>query len=84
MTPAPTPAGTMVADAVVGADAPTTGAVPVTTLSQRSWADSQATMGYGTTRSLERVLASCGLLTSGLFRPMMCRKAGCCWPCPPC
>jgi len=64
LTPAPTPAGTMVADAVVGADAPTTGAVPVTTLSQRSWADSQATMGYGTTRSLERVLASCGLLTS--------------------
>jgi hypothetical protein len=34
------------------------------TLSDRSLADSQAEMGYGTTRPLERVLASCGLLTS--------------------
>jgi hypothetical protein len=33
-------------------------------LSARSLADSQAPMGYATTRSLERVLASCGLLTS--------------------
>lgn len=37
---------------------------PPTTLSERSLIDSQAPMGYGTTRSLERVLASCGLLTS--------------------
>jgi len=35
-----------------------------TTLSERSLADSQAPMGYGTTRTLERVLASCGLLLS--------------------
>ena len=34
------------------------------TLSERSWADSQAPMGYGTTRTLERVMAACGLLTS--------------------
>jgi hypothetical protein len=34
------------------------------TLSDRSLADSQAQMGYGTTRPLERVMASCGLLTS--------------------
>ena len=34
------------------------------TLSDRSLVDSQAQMGHGTTRSLERVLASCGLLTS--------------------
>jgi hypothetical protein len=34
------------------------------TLSERSLADSQAEMGYGTTRPLERVMASCGLLTS--------------------
>jgi hypothetical protein len=34
------------------------------TLSDRSLADSQAEMGYGTTRPLERVMASCGLLTS--------------------
>lgn len=34
------------------------------TLSQRSWVDSQAPMGYGTTRTLERVMAACGLLTS--------------------
>jgi hypothetical protein len=33
------------------------------TLSERSLADSQAEMGYGTTRPLERVMASCGLLT---------------------
>jgi hypothetical protein len=40
------------------------GARPVWTLSQRSWADSQAPMGYGTTRTLERVMAACGLLSS--------------------
>jgi hypothetical protein len=34
------------------------------TLSDRSLDDSQAEMGHGTTRSLERVLASCGLLIS--------------------
>ena len=34
------------------------------TLSERSLSDSQAEMGYGTTRPLERVMASCGLLTS--------------------
>ena len=34
------------------------------TLSDRSLADSQAEMGYGTTRPLERVMASCGLLAS--------------------
>ena len=34
------------------------------TLSERSLADSQAPMGYGTIRQLERVLASCGLLLS--------------------
>jgi hypothetical protein len=33
-----------------------------TTLSERSLADSQAAMGYGTTRLFDRVLASCGLL----------------------
>lgn len=33
-----------------------------TTLSERSWIDSQAPMGYGTTRTLERVLAASGLL----------------------
>ena len=37
---------------------------PASTLSDRSLVDSQAEMGHGTTRSLERVLASCGLLTS--------------------
>ena len=37
---------------------------PASTLSDRSLVDSQARMGHGTTRSLERVLASCGLLTS--------------------
>jgi hypothetical protein len=35
-----------------------------TSLSQRSLADSQASMGYGTTRGLDRILASCGLLIS--------------------
>ena len=34
------------------------------TLSERSLADSQAAMGYGTTRRLDRVLASCGMLLS--------------------
>ncbi len=34
------------------------------TLSARSVADSQAPLGYGTTRYLERMLASCGLLLS--------------------
>jgi hypothetical protein len=38
--------------------------LPATTLSQRSVLDLEAPMGYGTTRTLERVLASCGLLTS--------------------
>ena len=35
-----------------------------TTLSARSLADSQAPMGYGTTRGLDRILASCGVLLS--------------------
>jgi hypothetical protein len=35
-----------------------------TSLSERSLADSQAPMGYGTTRWMERVLASCGLLVA--------------------
>jgi hypothetical protein len=39
-----------------------------TNLSERSLADSQAPMGYGTTRWLERVLASCGLLISADLR----------------
>lgn len=39
-----------------------------TNLSDRSLADSQAPMGYGTTRWLERVLASCGLLISAELR----------------
>ncbi len=39
-----------------------------TNLSDRSLADSQAPMGYGTTRWLERVLASCGLLISADVR----------------
>jgi len=43
-------------------------AEPPTTLSERSWIDSQTPMGYGTTRSLERVLASCGLLVSADLR----------------
>ena len=34
------------------------------TLSERSLVDSQAAMGYGTTRRLDRVLASCGMLLS--------------------
>jgi hypothetical protein len=38
------------------------------TLSQRSLADSQAPRGYGTTRWLERVLASCGCLVSADLR----------------
>ena len=37
-------------------------------LSDRSFADSQAPMGYGTTRWLDRVLASCGLLISADLR----------------
>jgi len=41
---------------------------PSTTLSERSLADSQAPMGYGTTRSLDRMLASCGLLVSADLR----------------
>src|SRR5271166_3288663 len=50
------------------------------TLSDRSLADSQAEMGYGTTRPLERVMASCGLLTSAelsSWPPTMCLTAGC-------
>ena len=39
-----------------------------TTLSERSLADSQAPMGYGTTRWLDRVLASCGLLLGADLR----------------
>lgn len=39
-----------------------------TNLSDRSLADSQAPMGYGTTRWLDRVLASCGLLISADLR----------------
>ena len=35
-----------------------------TSLSERSLADSQAPMGYGTTRGLDRILASCGMLIS--------------------
>ena len=35
-----------------------------TTLSERSVTDSQAAMGYGTTRSLDRLLSSCGLLSA--------------------
>jgi hypothetical protein len=41
---------------------------PVTTLSERSVADSQAAMGYGATRLLERVLASCGLLVAASLK----------------
>jgi hypothetical protein len=37
---------------------------PATTLSERSWGDSQAPMGYATTRTVEPMLAACGLLTS--------------------
>ena len=40
------------------------GGESASTLSERSWADSQAPMGYGTTRTLERVMAACGLLSS--------------------
>lgn len=32
-------------------------------LSERSWTDSQAPLGYGTTRVLDRMLAACGCLT---------------------
>lgn len=42
----------------------TTPSANPTTLSERSLADSQAAMGYGTLRRLDRVLASCGLLVS--------------------
>lgn len=31
-------------------------------MSERSWADSQAPLGYGTTRVMDRLLASCGVL----------------------
>ena len=41
---------------------------PPTTLSERSLTDSQAAMGYGTTRGLERVLASCGWLVGAELR----------------
>ena len=40
------------------------GGESASTLSERSWTDSQTPMGYGTTRTLERVMAACGLLTS--------------------
>lgn len=33
-------------------------------LSERSLADSEASMGYATTRSMDRVLAACGMMTS--------------------
>jgi len=36
--------------------------LPTTNLSERSLADSQTPMGYATTRSLDRVLAACGML----------------------
>lgn len=39
------------------------GASP-TRLSERSWADSQAPLGYGTTRVMDRLLASCGVLAA--------------------
>jgi len=35
---------------------------------ERSWSDSQAPLGYGTTRTLERVLSSCGLLHGAAVR----------------
>jgi len=44
----------------------------VTTLSERSLVDSQTPMGYGTTRSLDRVLASLGLLTSADLQFVCC------------
>jgi hypothetical protein len=47
---------------------PAEGPNEVTTLSERSLADSQAAMGYGTTRWLDRVLASLGLLISADLR----------------
>jgi hypothetical protein len=52
------------AQAVVGLLRDKESAAEPSTLSERSLADSQAEMGYGTTRPLERVMASCGLLTS--------------------
>ena len=52
------------AQAVVGLLRDKQSAAEPSTLSERSLADSQAEMGYGTTRPLERVMASCGLLTS--------------------
>ena len=52
------------AQAVVGVLRNKDSAAEPSTLSERSLADSQAEMGYGTTRPLERVMASCGLLTS--------------------
>ncbi|MGH7997591.1 MAG: putative transposase [Opitutaceae bacterium] len=58
-------------EAVIGADvdrnllpAPWRASPPVSNLSERSLADSEAPMGYATTRPLERVLAACGMLTS--------------------
>jgi hypothetical protein len=33
-------------------------------LSERSWVDSQAPLGYGTTRVMDRLLASCGVLAA--------------------
>lgn len=35
---------------------------------QRSWSDTQAPLGYATTRTLERVLSSCGLLNGAPVR----------------
>ena len=37
---------------------------PSSNLSERSLADSQASMGYATTRPMDRVMAACGMLTS--------------------
>jgi hypothetical protein len=37
---------------------------PASNLSERSLADSEAPMGYATTRPMDRVLAACGMLTS--------------------
>jgi len=65
--------------AVVGA--------PASNLSERSLADSEAPMGYATTRPMDRVLAACGMLTSAelsSFPPKTCRKAGCCARCRRC
>jgi len=38
--------------------------LPASNLSERSLADSQAAMGYATTRPIDRVLAACGMLAS--------------------